>query len=383
MIDTLSQILLQVINGVGNCNIGPIPFNPVCFLGLGPTIWFPIFMAIITVVIAIIAVIYMLSPLLGRNDIKTWARIKIYDVLLTVVLAVVFLVFSGMLYSIDPTSAYGAVGLLPQSCSPTVMTNTPTSVNVNNLYALSVCDMYQYNQNVMSFSNGMFWLSLGAGLAPSAAINIAFLEGGPQQLPSTSTSSGVSPGIGFALFINLMPITIIHQYVVPLMGAYFAAVILAQVQELLLSSAMIIFSIFMIIGFTARAFGVTKTFGGSMIAFALGFGFIYPLITTISYGFLDVVLENAQIALHGSILDLFQTLALSLVGNMVSLFFGGTGAGTLSANFTPLLINGGFIASGLLIIPLLNLIIVDAFIVDVSRVIGERMELMSLLTRIV
>jgi hypothetical protein len=260
--------------------------------------------------------------------------------------------------------------------------------------------MYQYNQDVASYSTGIFYLAMVGGLAPQIDVNGVILGGGPPQL-STSGAGASVPGVGFSINFLLVPIQFVLQYIIPLMGAYFAVVILAQVQQILLSASMILFSVFMIIGFTARAFSVTKTFGGSMIAFALGIGFVYPLVTLIGYGFLDVVLANAVTTLGGP--SLFGVLihaifgqagvaaAEGLVGATAHILLANCTTPTsamcndnfLATVLTPFIVLGGFISSGLLLIPLLNLVIVDAFIVDMSRVIGERMDLMSLLTRIV
>jgi hypothetical protein len=380
---------------------GPIAFNPACFLSLPTTIWFPIFLLIILVATSVIAVIFMLSPLLGRSDIRLWSRIKIYELLLTVVLGVIFLTMSTLLYTVDPTPALRSVGLLPTTCDPTVSGNVPSSLLItNNLYSVALCDMYQYNADVSSFSTGMFYFAMVAGLAPVIPITQTIDVGGPPALPTSGTGAAPAPGIGFNLDLQLIPIQVVLQYIVPLMGAYFAVVILAQVQQILLSAAMIIFSIFMAIGLCARAFSVTKTFGGSMIAFGLGIGFVYPLVTLISYGFLDVVISNATgnisvllfltnaatALIHGA----YAILDASISGNGVcsnpisnscqTVIYAHTG---LAGVLTPFVVVGGFVSSGLLFIPLLNLVIVDAFIVDVSKVIGERIDLMSLLTRIV
>lgn len=413
MIELLLAKLLFATPASTTCNIGPILFDPSCFLSLPPNIWFPYFMLIIFVVIGIIAVIYMLSSLLGssampifspligrtvmppfRNDTATWSKIKIYELLLTVALAVIFLAVSSLLYTINPTGVLSSTGLLPSTCNPNIGTNTPNSSNVNNLYAVALCDMYQYNVDVNTFSTGIFFFSFVAGIAPTANINAAGLIGGPPLLPSGGTGVGSGPGLGLSASVNLLPIQAVFQYIIPLMSAFFAVVILAQVQQILLSACMIMFSIFMIIGLVARAFTVTKTFGGSMIAFALGIGFVYPLVTLLSYGFLDVAIQHATTAIGGSGVDFFFAIVKGLLGAFLA-FFGGstplatcpilTGqtGGSLSCVVTPLVIYGGFVSIGLVLIPILNLVIVDAFIVDVSRVIGERMDLLSLLTRIV
>lgn len=393
MIELLLMKLLFATPGSTTCNIGPVFFDSGCFLSLPPNIWFPYFMLVVFVVIGIIAVIYMLSPFLGRNDINLWSKLKIYELLITVVLAVVFLAVSTFLYTVDPTSVLNNIGLLPSTCNPTVTTNMPSSANVNNLYSVALCDMYQYNVEVQTFSSGMFFFSFVAGVAPSANVNFAVLIGGLPVLPNGGAEAGSAGGLGFSALLNLLPVQAVLQYIVPLMSAFFAATILADMQQILLSACMIMFSIFMIIGLVARAFTVTRTFGGSMIAFALGIGFVYPLVTLITYGFLNVAIHNANTEIGANAGVTLYSAAMGIFGAFIDFLAPGsalaacpvTGATNpnLACVLTPFIISGGFVASGLLLLPVLNLVIVDAFIVDVSRVIGERMDLMSLLTRIV
>lgn len=391
----MSALLLQA----AGCSVGSVQFNPACFLSIPPTIWFPIFLAIISVAISAIVVIYALSPLLGRNDIKVWSKIKIYEILLTVLLAVFFLALSSFLYTVNPAPLLSSIGLLPSTCNPTI-SNTPSSSNVNNMYGIAVCDMYQYNKHVASFSSGMFYLAMIAGIAPIANFNAVApgFTGGIPDLPSSGAGGAASPGLGVSFLINFMPIQLVFQYIVPLMSAFFAVVVLAQMQQILLSASMLLFSVFMIMGFVARAFTVTRTFGGSMIAFALGIGFIYPLVTLMGYGFLDVAMANVPnaVCLPGACFQgSFTTLMTGIAGGIfnaviTALFLSNCTNPTalacqstsLSNLITPLAIYGGFVSVGLMLLPLLNLIIVDAFIVDVSKTIGERIDLMSLLTRI-
>ena len=359
-----------------------LQLTPTSFLSAGTNVWFPIFVLIVAMVLSILAVIYAMAPLMGRNDIRAWARVKIYELLLTLVIGVAFLVYSSGVYIINPTGIYNGLGLLPTTCASGINGPPP-----NNLYSLALCDMYQFNQDMASFTDQIFWFSLIGGLSPTVTFHLLApgYAGGPQTGPE-----GFSTGVGFTLSVQILPIIFVHQYVVPLMNTYFAMVILAEMQQVLLSASMILFSTLLIMGLVARAFSITKTFGGAMIAFALGFGLIYPLLVSISYGFLDVVIQNASLNLPATL----ATLLTSLLGALPSFLFNssancppGTNSPTCQyqaiPGFTGLLLYGGFVSAGLVLIPLLNLVIVDAFIVDTSRVIGERMDLMSLLTRLV
>ncbi len=349
----------------------------VCFLSAGPNIWFPIVMAAVLAIIAVVAIIYQLSPLLGRNDIRVWARAKIYDAFVTIILAIIFLSFSTLLVSVNPASAYNSAGLLPQLCNPSIATNIPSSSNINDIYGISLCDMYQFNQYVGIFSEGIYLFSLVGGLNPSSVLKLP-PPGGVVGYP-IAESVPVS-GIGAALVFNAFPIVLVHQYIVPALGAYFLVVLTSQLLQILLSSSALLFSIFLILGLIARSFGVTKSFGGAMIAFGLGLGFVFPLMASMTYGFIDVVMTNA-VSTH-MLLNFYN--ALTSVALIISPLLGAPLVlSNFAGIFTPLIIFGGLVSAGLIFIPLLNLIVVDAFIVDFSKAIGERMDLFSILTRII
>jgi hypothetical protein len=221
-------------------------------------------------------------------------------------------------------------------------------------------------------------------------------------------SQTLPPGsqINVTVSLNLLPIEPVFHYMVPLLNSLYIFYILVQVQYLLIGASGLIFGVLMVVGLVARSFGVTRTFGGAMIAFALGIGFVYPLMTSISYGFLDNTINvagnnllcnfgvgnNAQgHACVGVFIGGVMLFVGYLFGNM---FTGGTLAIVTSfaggaAGFLfvwhlaqQLLIYGALVSIGLTFIPLMNITVVDTFIVDFSRSVGERMDFISLLTRI-
>jgi hypothetical protein len=104
-----------------------------------------------------------------------------------------------------------------------------------------------------------------------------------------------------------------------------------------------------------------------MIAFGIGLGVIYPLLVVITYGYIDVSIcaTCLQSASNGT---LFLNGFVSL---MTSLWTGGfTGVGTTMGT---IFLDTGYVIAGLTFIPLLNFAIVDAFIIDFSSAIGEKM----------
>ena len=355
-----------------------------CFFGAGSNVWFPIVMLASLLIITVVAVVYQLSPLLGRNDIKVWARAKIYDGLITIIFALIFLSFSTLVLTVNPVNALYSAGIVPTSCNSGMSaSNAPSSSNVADIYGLADCEIYAFNNDAASFSEGLFILGIIGGINPQSDI----------QIPDTiSTATGAGVGVSFQ--IQFLPIVLVHQYIVPYMQAYFLTVLVSQLLQILVNSAPLLFSIFMILGLVARSFGITKSFGGAMIAFGLGLGFIYPLMVVFTYGFLDTAIQNAYLAGGAGFPELFNlaptmlTGLLSAIPTIISDVFSSGPSGILPAllaafepTLNPLIIYGGFVGAGLVLIPMLTLIVVDAFIVDFSRAIGERMDLFSLLTR--
>ncbi len=340
--------------------------NVVSFFSATPNVWFPIVLMAVSVIIGIAALFYMLSPALGRNDMKVWARAKIYDGLVTIVFAIIFVSFSTMLICVNPVTPLNSIGLLPQACNPANAGATPSPSNVADIFGVATCDMYQYNTDLAQFSTSLFWFSLAGGIAPAIPVNLGY------------------GGIGISFTIQLLPIVFVHQYIIPYMQVYYALSIASLLQQYLISSSMLLFSAFIIIGLIARSFGVTKSFGGAMIAFGLGIGVVYPLMVGLTYGFLDSAIAHAAIggATSGVAVPL-DTLGNFLVQSLLNIVnpLNYTNA-VFSKIFAPLIMYAGFIGAGLVFIPLLNLVVVDAFIVDFSRSIGERMDLFSILTRI-
>lgn len=358
---SMSLFVFQVCQSYGT--------NITSFFSAGPIIWFPVVIIAVTAVIAIVALIYMISPLIGRNDIRTWARGKLYDCAITVVFAIIFLSFSTLLICINPVDPLHSAGLLPDSCYPGSAV-TPSPNNIGDIFGVAACDIYTYNQYLADFSNALFYLSIVGGISPVI------------QPPPITIG-----GVGISFQITPLPIVFVHQYVIPYLTLYYGAAIASFVLQILVSASMLVFTIFIVLGLIARSFGVTKSFGGTMIAFGLGIGVIFPIMVSLSYGFLDAVISNlgAGGLLGVPIANLFSYVFTGVLSAAPAVFTSGPGGAfeaAIQTVFTPLITYAGFIGAGLIIVPMLNLIVVDAFIVDFSRAIGERMDLFSILTRV-
>ena len=354
------------------------------------TSWFPIVILAVFAVIAILSIVYAISPLIGRSNIQSWIRVKIYDEILSVFLIIIFASFATSLCSINPVGILGSVNLLPVACNPNPTTASPDLSSLvtlsggslslpmpNNLYSVSICDMYVFNNYLTYLNFFTFYAALITEMTPT--LNFNYL--GPPL--------AVQPS--FAVAISYLPDLSGIKMGRAILNAVYGFLLVNDVQLIILSAAPLIFAIFMAIGLISRAFGIGRTFGGAMIAFAIGIGFVYPLLVSISYGFIDYGLTTVSSHFTGNafvlpvlgLLTLFGKLAVVLI-NFIS---SSTTLSSPSAVFAIipeyLFMYIGLISMGMLFIPFLNLVILNTFILDFSQALGERMDFLSLLTNII
>ncbi|MDE1824803.1 MAG: hypothetical protein KGH61_00870 [Candidatus Micrarchaeota archaeon] len=330
------------------------------------TDWIPIAIAGVSIVAAVLAIIYIVSPLLGRQEVKTWARAKMYEVFFGLV---VILVFAGMSTSIcvfQPIQPYSVINLVPSQCNSTA---------VNSLYGLSECDLYTYNEVTINALN-TYAAVFTAALSDFPKFSVTFQN---NYLPY-----GVSTGIAD---VDLEPHAVV-QFVALANTAMGGLIMLSQLQLLLLDISLLIFAIFMPLGLILRMFGITRSYGGTLIAFGMGIGIVFPLITSISYGFIDQVGNSLNIGAAASSFFSVGTLTAFLAEDVQ--FMTGIGTGNASlilsaliAPFNPFLEFTGLVVLGSLMLPLLSLTIVNTFVLDFSQAVGERMSFMDLLARVV
>lgn len=331
------------------------------FLGSPITGWFAFAFAGVMVITLIIALIYAIGPMLGRPEIRGWARMKLYETMFALFLVIIFGGFATMVCTINPVGILGAPGvnLVPNSPIPPT-TGAATSLFASggsdctaatDIYSLSECDLYNFNYNVVYFLTGV--MSAATTLF-SASTNIGI---GYNFIPGVEGF-----GVQVTLGAQLIPLKLLAEAEATTIGSL---ILLSQVQLLLLDASMAIFAILLPMGLVARIFGVTRTFGGAMIAFALGLGVIFPIMIAINYGFLLQSINNLQ---------LFTFLSNPLTINILS---------DITSISLDLLSYLGVAIVGLLILPLLTFTVVNTFILDFSQAVGERMDFLSLLTTIV
>ncbi len=354
------------------------------FLTAPYTAWFPVVILAVLAVISILSVIYAIGPFIGSiNSIRPWVKVKIYELLLSIILILIFASIATSLCTADPYDIFSSVGLVSSQCTP-----TSTSTPVSNLYSLAMCNMYQFNGYVGEFNEFIYLTVMAYAISP---VVIA----GPFALGSGTTTAGSGKGVGFqpipgspagAVFTTEFMIdpasllTKANKFEPFIINAMYVFTLLTQLQLILLAASPYLFAFFMAIGLIARAFGATRTFGGAMIAFGIGIGFIYPVMTSLTYGFLDHAIE------HTSTTSLLAPLVSPLITGIdiiTGTYLGTALPAALNSLVESIFMSIGLILVGVIFINLLNFMILDAFIADFSQALGERMDFLSLLTNVI
>ena len=342
-------------------------------LPISPIPWFGVSLVAALIVMAVAAALYMIAPILGSSAMRQWSIFQVYEAVLSVALIVLFLGVV-QLFFINPQSGFAGVGLVPTGCTAT-----------NTIYSLSACDLSQFNSASYAMAGYMWAFAVAKGAIPSSTFSIQPV---PQEGDSMEINFGV-PNVFDALNTQLI------NY---MMGAILAAVLLSQLQLILLSSSLMLLSLFFTIGLIARVFGISRSFGGAMIAFGIGLGLIYPLLIAITYGYVDVTANTYCIisprTCFGRVMPATAAFGAAFFALMTSSFgyltsLGATPATTAivatggAAVVSPVQTSGralvfvfkeiGYMIAGLTIIPIINIIIVDVFIIDFSRAVGEQM----------
>lgn len=344
-------------------------------LPISPLPWFGISLVVALVVIMVAAALYMIAPIINSSSMQQWSRFQIYEALLSIALIILFLGVVKLLF-LNPQQGFASANLVPQGCT-----------NASNIYNLSTCDLAQFNTAGYTLADYIWLFSFSKGIIPSSKITIQ-----PFQ----------QEGDGFEFDFRVPNIldagnTKVLGYV---LGAILSFLLLSQIQLIVLSSSLLLLSFFFSIGLVARVFGISRSFGGAMIAFGIGLGIIYPLITSITYGYIDVSANTYCLS------GFFQPLATSCATGWFGTMFFNTfvspfsalatlfspaglgGAATALASpflsaFTTVFNEIGYMLAGLIVVPIINILIVDVFIIDFSKAVGEEMSFSMLFKNVI
>jgi hypothetical protein len=325
-------------------------------------LWFPIVVLAAVAMIGVLAVMYMLGQFAGRESMRVWAKVKIYEILLSLLTVVLFLFLVSFIFSLNFQQIFSSVGLVPQECMPPSLTAT-------DFFSLAICNMHQFNQQLLNLNGLLYYISLRLSMVPQLTINASKV---------IKYLSGIS-GLGGS--ITLQPPSAFDTFMGYGLDVLYFAFVLTQVQLLLLAASLLLFSLFMSIGLISRMFVITRSFGGAMVAFGIGLGILFPLMVNLTYGFINVGLDANSSIFTATSLAIMVTGILGIA--LVFLFATSPLSGPFIVLLQSFLTFAGLIAVGLTIIPIINFLVIDSFIIDFSQAVGERMSFMSLLTNLI
>ncbi len=323
---------------------GTLPLNPANWVGLA-------FLGVM-LIIAIAAMVYMLSGLSGSFNARSWALGQVYDGMISIALLLIFAAFA-YLFFLNPQGALGPTGLnlVPSQCSGSTT-----------LYTLSSCDIGMFSNNAYTLVQTLFYVSFFSGLSPGIAVSV--------NIPGLQ-------GIGVQFSLSDIVPASEEDLLTTAFSVSFVMLVLNQLQVILISGALLFLAFFVTIGLVSRCFGITRTFGGAMIAVGLGLGLVYPLLVAIIYGYINV--QVGTLSLWQLVGNLIQSVFTLLLAGLSGQFSSGSLL-IFNPQFVQII---GFTIAGLTFIPFLNFVILDAFIRDFSKSIGEQVNFLQMLTGLI
>jgi hypothetical protein len=338
-------------------------------LSMCPGSWIVPSIAAVLAVISVAVLVYMLAGIIGSGSARQWARFQIYEALLSIVLIVAFGSLAFILV-LNPVPAFTAINLYSAGSCTSAATTTLGCTAPTTIYSLAAFDLAQFNSDTFTVAQYVFYADF-----LSSAISGFEVKPGVQPivgLPTVNVTIDLS-----ALYPSGLDQLLKFSY-----EGLLLATLVNQLQLMLISSAIFLLGFFLTVGLVARTLGVTRTFGGAMIAFGLGVGIVYPLLTAITYGYITFQLNSICIISSTGAVSTIASCGSSIVYEVLEVLFiypvtayGSTAAGVTFASF---LTQTGYIILGCTVVPVLNIAIVDAFITDFSKAIGEKMTFATL-----
>ena len=336
-----------------------LPFTPVA--------WIPLASAAVLTVITVAAIVYALSGAIGSQNARDWSRMQIYEAALSLLLIIIFGAFSYFFF-INPQSAFASLNMVPPTSQQRPVSPSIDCTSATDIFELATCDLSMFNRAAFQLANAWYGIAYITSIVPGFDIKIGLAS---------------IPGVGFEWGLgSIVPVDYDNLLAFAFSGIM-TIMILQQLQLLLISSSLLWLSLFLTIGLIARTFGFTRSFGGAMIAFGLGIGLIYPLLVSVTYGYIDVQGNISCILSTSTWCDAGGYSAGAIINAIELLVTQTTPIGGGGAAYSGFLLQMSYLLAGFTFVPFLNFIIVDTFIIDFSQAIGERMDFMGLLAGIV
>ena len=337
--------------------------------------------AVMTVVLAA-AMVYMLASIIGSGSAKEWSKRQIYEALLSFFMLIAFLAFVYVFF-LNPQNAFSGMNLVPTACSSSPGSTANSAPVPTNLFSLAACDLGTFNKNAYTLYFGVMDVNFLISSSPFYVLTYYPLTTVDENVSVATQFGGVSSSVTNAFSF--------------VMEAGGVALLATELQMIVLAGSIFFLFVFITLGLIARTFGFARSFGGTLIALGLGLGLMLPLLVAITYGYIDVQIQNSGFSCsttNSNIVAGVQNpfnIATCFASSISSVFINGFSSGSSSSTTTTNPASGvappnGFlefiaaIVTGLSFVPILNLIIVDAFIVDLSRAIGEQVDLFTLMT---
>ncbi len=326
----------------------------------GVASWTGVAAVIIILIMAIAGLVYMLSSTINSNNGRRWAKIQVFQGFVALFFIFIFLTLASLMFG-NPQSTFGGAGVVPPTCTST-----------DSIFTLASCNIATFLIISSSIFQLFSYASYLCGLVPGFSLTVS--------VPSTI---GLSLGTSLP---SILPRSA-EEYLSVMMDFLLFAIMLNQLQMLMIAVAPLLFSILITIGLLAWAAGFSRSFGGAMIAFAIGLGILYPILVSLTYGFINTsILASLSSLGPGISVSQIVNLGVSIL-SLLSVFASNLVSAFLLGEFTPqlatILIEYGYIFAGLTFIPFLNFMVLDAFVSDFSKLMGERMSFMSLLGNLV
>ncbi len=357
-------VALLLFSGAASAAAAPIPPPDVCSQSSISNYWSNRFgnwqdIGAIGILLSfmVISVMYMLSQAFGRPGLAAWCRKEIFQVIVTAILL---------------ASIFGLINFACLEIKP--------SVFIKNVLPAED-DLFTYSLNYLQWLRDIVYS--GYVLASLANGLFSMLTGTMIRQSPAGFGVNLRPLGGLSSLAHILSIGMSAT----LVGGIFTTI--AQLR-MLRAVQLFMFNIILPIGLVARCFEPFRRFGGALIALAIGMFVFYPFLLVLNAAVVkDVILPSADITTTFNAVGATDFSAASPLPSQQrakdasQLTYFSTGTGTTDMNtynnlfqtvwifMTKTLIAGLFL-------PLLNFALLISFIRNISRHLGEEIDITNI-----